>query len=116
MLPWEFAFVKTKQKITPWEPTIRKVLAEMQKSQLRQNQQGMTCGATRVRWCEMLLVTELRAHECFAGRMGTARWRVAEGHGRGKSWWRGTQERTWDTSQRDLCPGLWGESTVIMKR
>lgn len=29
MLPWEFAFVKTKQKITPWEPAICRVLAEM---------------------------------------------------------------------------------------
>ena len=33
----------------------------------------------------MFLVTELRAHERFAGRMGTARWGVAEGRGWGRA-------------------------------
>ena len=64
----------------------------------------------------MLRVTELRAHEPFAGRVGTSKWWVAGGCGLGESWWRDAQERTWSTSQRDLCPGLWGQSTVIMKR
>ena len=56
----------------------------------------------------MLRVTELRAHEPFAVRVGTSKWWVAGGCGLGESWW--------STSQRDLCPGLWGQSTVIMKR
>lgn len=34
----------------------------------------------------MLQVTELRAHEPFAGRMGTSKWWVAGGCGLGESW------------------------------
>ena len=45
----------------------------------------------------MLRVTELRAHEPFAGRVGTSKWWVAGGCGLGESWWRDAQERTWST-------------------